>query len=427
MGIRADSGLASSSNKIALVIVPASGEEAKRHFRKTVEKLWSLSDILSLGVDLPERLEDKLRKVDRFAIWGSTPRVRGIESLFRRLEESGEGFVAFYQDGMVVCWGRIFAWTRNAVLAERLWGRDRQGDTWEYIYFIRDVRHFRPGIPWSVVRDKLGYSRGFFPRGHTFVPIDRVKSIIKEYGDILSFFDALANVEASRIKGQGDDVLRKYNPYLVQSLKRLDPAALLAVLGETARALKSTSADGVSKDAVIEILRKVLESLGRSTDVAYVASRQYPLLINDLRRLGLLDAGNPIEEWTRDVKARVSHLVHRIVDVIEYCKTTCADMNRCRVIGGAVAVVSLLGGVPAGSPGLRRVLIRLYVGEPLEKIAKDVASEINASTERVLEVIKAMKRLVEESINVLVDAINNNCIPRFYVPLGLRLTNRHTR
>ncbi|HIQ24164.1 MAG TPA: hypothetical protein EYH50_03855 [Pyrodictium delaneyi] len=218
--------------------------------------------------------------------------------------------------------------------------------------------------------------------------------------------------------------MRRYNPFLVQSLKRLDPVTLLVVLGETSWRLRSAAGEGFSKDAVVGVLVEVLEGLGRGSDAAYVASRQYPLLVNDLRRLGLVEAGDPLEEWPRDVEARVGPLVHRIVDAMEYCRNTCGDIDRCRVVGGAVAAVSLLGGVSAGSPGLRRVLARLYAGESLEKIAGDIASEIGASTEGVLGVLEAMRRLVEEAVRVAADAAEDGCVPRFYVPLGLRVEAR---
>ncbi|MEB3788956.1 MAG: HAD family hydrolase [Desulfurococcales archaeon] len=410
------------NSEAILVIVPASGNEARMHFYKTVKRPWNINDIIELKVALPDKLIEKLRKVGKFAIWGSTPRVRGIESLFEELEKGSEGFVAFYQDGKIVCWGHIFAWTRNAELAERLWGRDRRGDTWEYVYFISDLRCARHGIPWSVVRDKLGYSRDFLPRGHTFARMDRLISIIKEYGDVLSFFDSLVKSSKDYVQQDEDEKLRqKYNPYLIQSLKRLDPRILLAVIGRVSWRLRELSTEEFSKDFIISVLDEILKELGHN-NVNIVSSKQYPLLVNDLRRLGIIQAGDPLDEWPSDVKASPTPLLYRIASTIEYCRHTCtdADKDKCDIIGAAIGITSLLEGVSAGSPSLHKVLTQIYSGEPLDNIAEDVASNIGASKDRVLKVLSEMKKLVEEAISIVASTDNSNCIPRLYIPLGIR-------
>ena len=75
------------NSEAILVIVPASGNEARMHFYKTVKRLWNINDIIELKVALPDKLIEELQKVGEFAIWGSTPRVRGIETLFEELEK----------------------------------------------------------------------------------------------------------------------------------------------------------------------------------------------------------------------------------------------------------------------------------------------------------------------------------------------------
>ena len=56
----------------------------------------------------------------------------------------------------------------------------------------------------------------------------------------------------------------------------------------------------------------------------------------------------------------------------------------------------------------------------MDNIAEDVASNIGASKDRVLKVLSEMKKLVEEAISIVASTDNSNCIPRLYIPLGIR-------
>ena len=286
------------------------------------------------------------------------------------------------------------------------------------MYFISDLRCPGHGIPWSVVRDKLGYNRDFLPRGHTFARMDRLMSIIREYGDVLSFFDSLARGSRDYVQKNEDEKLRqRYNPYLVQSLKRLDPRTLLTVIGEISWRLGKLSTEEFSKDFIISVLNETLKELGHN-NVDIVSSKQYPLLVNDLRRLGIIQAGDPLAEWPSDVKASPSPLLYRIASTIRYTCTD-ADKDKCNVIGGAISIISLLEEVSAGSPSLRKVLAQIYSGKSLDNIAEDIASNIGASKDRVLKVLSEMKKLVEEAISIVASADNSKCIPRLYIPLGI--------
>jgi hypothetical protein len=424
--------LANALDDIVFVIAPASGENARENFRRTIERAWTLDDILSLGVKLSEELKEKLRKVDKFVIWGSTPRVQGIDRFFKRLEKAGEGFVAFYQDGKIVCWGRIFAWTRNPDLAKALWPQNKQNETetWEYIYFIRDVQWARPGIPWPIVRSKLGYSEGFIPQGHTFVREERLKDIIGEYGDLFSFFNTLVNtVNTDRVsKSLNSNKSRnRYNPYLIQSLKQLDKTTLLRVIGAVALELKRLVK--VSKSDAINVLENILRRYGLNQSKVhyYVASDRYTLLVNDLRRLGLIEAGDPSSEWSRETKGHLTPLVYRIAEVIEYCRNYCRGAeDECYIAGGAIAITSIFmfGKVPAASPSLQQIMTKIYQGESLDKIASEVASKIGADSSKVYDVIKNMKDLIDEAIRIVKQLSDSNCIPLLYVPLGLVLRKR---
>ena len=424
------------------MIVPASGESARKHFRRTIEKLWSLDEINKLGVKLPNDVEEKLRSVQRFAIWGSTPRVTIIETLFKRLDEAGEGVAAFYRDGKIVCWGRIFAWMHNnisKILAEKLWGRDEKGDTWEYVYFIRDIECTEPGIDWDKMREELGYNKGFIPRGHTLVKPDKLKNIVDKYGDIITFLNKLAGRNPERINESESTMSKsRYNAHLIQSLKQLKPIELLEVLGEAAFQLAAEPiGEGLSKDDVARLLGGILKSMDKGSSARYLASAQYPLLINDLRRLGVIEAGDPSKEWRNDVKASVSPLARRVGHIIKYCASIDSitetiineydakdnkKIKECSILGGAYIIINSLL-VPVGSPDLHQVLKEIYNGASLEELADRISFKIGAKDKReVLKILEGLKSVITTAAKILEDSLKSKDIPLLYVPLDLRKT-----
>ena len=140
---------------MALLIVPASRGEALSHFEKTVAREWSVEDLDPVVGLLSEAVVQRLREAGSFRIWGAIPGSIGADT-WRNIE----GYVvAFYQDGHITCWGRVFAKVHSRRLAEWLWGVDERGRTWEYVYFIKDLKWCR--IPWGRVKAELGYHEKF--------------------------------------------------------------------------------------------------------------------------------------------------------------------------------------------------------------------------------------------------------------------------
>jgi hypothetical protein len=73
------------------------------------------------------------------ATWGVTPGRSGANE--KKWEKIGTGDVAvFLRESRAYSSGVVLLKTRNAPLAEDLWGRDEHGQTWECLYFLGDIR-----------------------------------------------------------------------------------------------------------------------------------------------------------------------------------------------------------------------------------------------------------------------------------------------
>lgn len=53
--------------------------------------------------------------------------------------------------------GQVVSKIHSAPLARHLWGRDAEGLTWEYVFFLCPVQTLRPCIPYETLARALGY------------------------------------------------------------------------------------------------------------------------------------------------------------------------------------------------------------------------------------------------------------------------------
>ena len=365
-----------------LLIVPASGSLARGHFERTIARAWSVEGLRSLVPRLDENLTSKLVEVDSFRIWGAVPGSLDMAT-WSVLED---WWVAFYQEGYVTCWGKVFAKVRDRRLAERLWGVDSKGRTWEYVYFIKDIRWCR--IPWDRVREELGYQEGFIPRGHTPVSIDRLRRVLEKYGSIEGFLEALSS---------GGSVAERYNAYLLQGpwMLREKLELYLKALGLVAARLAERNS--WTRGSVEELIRE--EGVKLRLSIGTLEELTKPRLLNDLRRLGLLLAGNPEEPW-REGDGETSGIC-RAVSVLNRVEEGLAS-------GAATLELSLtLNDTPC-----IRTLRDLRV-KGLEGVIEDVARAPGISRERAEELLKLEEKLLDMAEEVLLRA------PRCLLPVEL--------
>ena len=338
-----------------LVIVPASGDVAYSHFRETVEVSWNIVKLKkrlmerAKGYSLPKDLEARLSSVGEFVIWGAIPGSRAIERFWDRLNRGrGEKIVAFYRRGRIVCWGRIFAWIHDRVLAEALWGRDKHGRTWEYVYFIKDLCWAE--IPWDALRRELGYNSNFTPQGHQVVRDEIIEKITSRYGSIWRFLESLAgvrcrndsasvsglrsfNVESLQLPAMGSKLVEVVRNRIGVDVDNVVDALLILYGWGTIFLIDCClNQNIVPKDLVEDLERKLFGS---------VVARFY----NDLRRLGVLTTGSS-SNWGRGDYARITSItrdIARCLEVLREAGVEGLSVDLYKLVSSLVIVNCLVG------------------------------------------------------------------------------------
>ncbi len=170
-----------------VVLQPCGSVSAYQHYQDTILNKISLSDLskflreddlINLGKIYPE---------GDTQIWGVTPGKNNANSW--NLISRGD-ITLFSGKGKIFSSAIATYKLHNRELAQYLWGSDKQGETWEYIYFLDEV--FEQNIPYSGFNKILGYSYNYVIQG--FRHLDNKKSDL-----LINNFDLLSHTYTNPI------------------------------------------------------------------------------------------------------------------------------------------------------------------------------------------------------------------------------------
>jgi hypothetical protein len=164
---------------MSLVILQPSGNAgAREHYVDTVQNLVLVTDCESfLSTADFSRLRDA-HPSGSAAMWGVTPGARDVNA--HKWGRINEGDVAlFASDKRVRASGVVSTVFRSADLARHLWGVDTDGDTWEYMYSLDEVRDL--DIPYREFNRVVGYAENNVIQGFTVLDEDKSNSVLNYF------------------------------------------------------------------------------------------------------------------------------------------------------------------------------------------------------------------------------------------------------
>jgi len=164
----------------------ASDDDAQKHFYDTIEQPCNIGKYISM---LDSATVDILKQnsKDKYVhMWGATPG-KSNRDRWDKLK-SGDKILA-YSKGVFLYYGTIFAKTQNQRVAELIWGTNKEGETWEYIYFIKDLRKVE--IPVEKFNAFFDYKMNFTPQGFSNIEKKRFTLRYEKYGSIDKIIEVL--------------------------------------------------------------------------------------------------------------------------------------------------------------------------------------------------------------------------------------------
>ncbi len=121
-----------------------------------------------------------------------------------------------------------------------------------------------------------------------------------------------------------------------------------------------------------------------------------PKLPNDLRRLGVLQAGDPARNWPEEIKARVNPLFKRILE-----RLIAVEKPDYRCIGKLVVAIAAISVDTVSVRVIRMILEGEKVDETrLARLLVEAGMDKTPRPERIGRYLDTLKRLVENLVNL---------------------------
>jgi hypothetical protein len=141
---------------MAVAIQPAGNTDSREHYSDTVEKPVNISEYEQiLGLDLEQLL--KVSKNGSTALWGVTPGKNNVNvSKYKKLSKGD--VVIFTRDKTAYASAKITYLFRNKLMAEKLWGKDKNRQTWEYMYALDGIEKIN--FTYTQLQKAIGSSSG---------------------------------------------------------------------------------------------------------------------------------------------------------------------------------------------------------------------------------------------------------------------------
>jgi hypothetical protein len=162
-----------------LVVQPAGNQGGRDHYRDTVATPVPLDRIRPLVDEETRSQLDGLFPDGTAAVWGVTPGATGSNE--RRWQRIGQGDVAvFLKESRAYAMGAVALKTHSSKLALDLWGTTDTGQTWEYVYFLRDVRPVN--VSYAELNTILGYEPANQFQGFNVIAPERSAGALARLG-----------------------------------------------------------------------------------------------------------------------------------------------------------------------------------------------------------------------------------------------------
>jgi hypothetical protein len=162
-------------------VVASGGHETDKHYYDTIERKRTVEEAQRFLEEKDVEILKEKYHSGPFAVWGAVPgpgNSRTWDSM-----EPGD-YVLIYKSGEIIFAAEVALKTRNPRMAEYLWGKDGEGKTWEYMYFLVNTQKVKVNM--AKFNPYLGYAEKYFPRGFMSIDQEKANNLLNTYGDLLS-------------------------------------------------------------------------------------------------------------------------------------------------------------------------------------------------------------------------------------------------
>lgn len=167
-------------------VVASGGHDTERHYRDTIKNKRTVEEAAKfLQPNETEQLK-KLFRGQNYAAWGATPGSGNIRTW--EVMEPGD-YVMIYRRGKVILAAEVAMKVHSPGLAKYFWDVDKDGKTWEHIYFL--INEVEVNVNQTELNKYLGYAPDYSLRGFMAIKQDKADKLLVSYGDLISFLQVI--------------------------------------------------------------------------------------------------------------------------------------------------------------------------------------------------------------------------------------------
>ena len=162
-------------NKI--ILQPAGSASAKSHYIDTIENPVDINLIAEyveiVDLDILKQIYNKEAHV-----WGVTPGTKLLNKNKWDKIEKGDT-VLFARNNHIISSATVTHKIHNLDLALELWGLDEKNETWEYIFFVDEIKTLN--IPYLIFNRAVGYEDNYIIQGFNVLDEDKSSKIFESF------------------------------------------------------------------------------------------------------------------------------------------------------------------------------------------------------------------------------------------------------
>lgn len=160
----------------SVILQPSGNKDAREHFVDTIENEVSIQRIKSHISEKDFRELKSIYPNGSCRVWGVTPGGSNITK-WNRIEKGD--VTLFSKSGVIYASGVTTYKLHSKSLASDLWNFNRKGQTWEYIYFLDEIKNHN--IPYREFNIVAGYAENNVIQGFNVLSQDKSREILRAF------------------------------------------------------------------------------------------------------------------------------------------------------------------------------------------------------------------------------------------------------
>ncbi|MCL6605654.1 MAG: HNH endonuclease [Paenibacillus sp.] len=158
-----------------VILQPSGNKDAREHYENTIQKPVTIELLAEYISEDDRQILKSFYPNGTVPTWGVTPGKKDVN--IKKWEKIQVGDVTLFSaNGHIFGSGVVTHKLHHKELASNLWGYNDEGQTWEYVYFLDELKQHR--IPYSQFNQIVRYADNFVIQGISVLNEERSERIL---------------------------------------------------------------------------------------------------------------------------------------------------------------------------------------------------------------------------------------------------------